>query len=284
MTLTETAQTCLTADGLELAAWHASPGSGSGEVLGRVWLLHGYAEHSGRYRHVAEALVSAGFEVWRLDWRGHGESQGPRGYCSRFSDYALDLDALNAESPIDALPRFIVAHSMGALAAVRWLQGRNVSDLRVKGFVLSSPFFALKLAVPAWKKGLAGLLSGALPKLALANELKAADLMRDGAMQAAWAADEKILHKVPTRWFTEALQAQEALMNEAARVNLPLIVHHGEDDPVANPAASKTFVDAVSSGDKAWRGWPGLRHEIFNEPERAEVFAEIVTWLKTHCA
>src|SRR5258708_26482380 len=56
-------------------------------------IVHGYADHSGRYRKFIDALVADGFAVHAFDYRGHGQAGGRRGYCGKFSEFIDDLYA-----------------------------------------------------------------------------------------------------------------------------------------------------------------------------------------------
>src|SRR5690349_7968444 len=112
-------------------------------------VVHGYAEHIGRYREVANVLVQAGLAVVGFDLRGHGRSSGRRGHIDAFSDYLDDLDAALAlaRQLHPGLPVVLVSHSNGGLITLRALTDeRRRPD--VAGAIISSPFLGLKLAVP----------------------------------------------------------------------------------------------------------------------------------------
>ena len=86
-----------TADGVTLAArrWTPPPSTGAEPPRAAVALVHGYAEHAARYRHVAAAFATNhGLETFAVDLRGHGESEGPAGHVRRFAEYQRDVDAL----------------------------------------------------------------------------------------------------------------------------------------------------------------------------------------------
>lgn len=256
----------------------------SGEAVGRLAILHGYAEHCDRYRFVTDYFSAAGFDCWTMDFRGHGRSEGRRGFIKRFAEYYDDIEGLLALMKTEGggEPLFLVAHSNGGLATTRWLQERpeRAASFAPVGLVLSSPFFALKLKVAGLQRGLATALSGVMPNFSLPNELKAEDLTRDASVQEAWERDEAMVRKVPARWFTEALKAQDALFPAASLLRLPLTLHHGAADPVADPRASERFFEVVGSEDKSLKLWPEYRHEIFNELGREAVFAEVEAWIR----
>src|SRR5689334_9388000 len=102
----------ITEDGLEL---YYQRWSGTGRATGTIAVLHGYAEHSGRYEMLARHFAPLGFAVYACDLRGHGRSGGPRGHIRRFSDYIRDTDAflkaIRLEAPDCRL--FLLGHSLG---------------------------------------------------------------------------------------------------------------------------------------------------------------------------
>ena len=87
----------------------------------QIAIVHGYGEHIARYDHVGRALAERDFSVRGIDWRGHGQSGGMRGFIERFEEYLEDLDALLARTRQSGTPTFLLAHSMGGLAAARYL-------------------------------------------------------------------------------------------------------------------------------------------------------------------
>lgn len=257
------------------------------DIRARVLLTHGYAEHCDRYQEVAQHFASRGFETWTYDLRGHGESEGSRGFVRAFDEYLLDMDAILAhlgEQDSKSKPLFLVSHSMGALVTVRWLQVRGDKAMKQHGVVavlLSAPYLALKLKIAGVKKFAAHCLSGLVPKFTLPNELKASDLTRDPKIQEIWSQDKKLVTKVPARWFTEALKAQDLAFRDCSLIRCPIHMEHGSADPVADPEATQRFHDALQGQQKSLKMWPGLMHEIFNEVERQEVYESFSTKIES---
>src|SRR5438552_4032100 len=96
-----------------LRAWDAT------QPKAAIGLVHGLAEHSGRYEHVGRALAEAGYTVRAVDIRGHGRSEGWPGRVNGASDWHEDtravLDAAGQSAP--GRPLFLIAHSLGSLIA-----------------------------------------------------------------------------------------------------------------------------------------------------------------------
>jgi alpha-beta hydrolase superfamily lysophospholipase len=268
-------------DGLRLRWQRQSPAEPA-SAPAHVAVLHGYAEHLGRQQEVAKALVSAGHVVHLIDVRGHGLSAGPRAFVRRFDDYLADLDLFlgHVRAAAAGRPVFLVAHSNGGLIAARYLLDHPDA---VRGVVLSSPYLQLKLPVPALKKLAARIVARVHPSLPMKNELRAELLTHDPAIQAATRADPMYLQIGTPGWFVASSAAQDEVLRGAPRFRTPVLVLTGSADPIADPLAGREFLAAVSSPDKAHRGYDGFLHELFNETGRAAVLADVAAWIGARC-
>jgi alpha-beta hydrolase superfamily lysophospholipase len=65
----------------------------------------------------------------------------------------------------------------------------------------------------------------------------------------------------------------------AAAVKVPMLILHGEDDWICPVAGSRDFFEQLTVTQRELRTYPGLRHEILNEPERAAVLADLISWI-----
>jgi len=241
---------------------------------GVVLISHGYAEHCGRYHEVAHVIVKAGWAVLSYDVRGHGKSPGERGYIDRFATYLDDLAAMHAAARALAAadaPLVLLGHSHGSLITLRALADEHPPE--VAGAIVSSPFLALRLAVPGYRLLLARVASRLAPKLVQPNALRVEDLTQDKAKQAERIADKLCFDVATARWFTEARAAQDYVFAHADRIGVPTTWLVGGDDPIADPARSRA-VAAKIAGTK-YHDLVGMRHEVFNEIERGKVFSEL---------
>ena len=112
------------------------------------------------------------------------------------------------------------------------------------------------------------------------GQLDASEVSRDGEVVRRYREDP-LVHsgKISARLVTELFSAMKDLTERRAAITLPILVLHGEADVMTPAAGSQRFVDAVDSSDKTLRLYPGLYHEIFNEPEQARVIGELCDWL-----
>lgn len=262
-------------DGLRLYWQTRRP---TGTARAHVAVLHGYAEHLGRYSELTSALNAAGYAAHLLDLRGHGQSGGRRAFVDRFDDYLEDLALFlgRVREAAAGAPLFIVGHSNGALVAASYLLR---SPDEVRGAIFSSPYLRLKLKVSPIKIAAAKIVQRFLPALPMRNELRPEDLTRDVAIQQATRNDPLYQSIATPRWFTEAAAAQEAVLRRASEFVAPFLCLVGGADAIADPAAGRQFFEGATSKDKQFRQYDGLVHELFHEPERDLVFKDVVAWL-----
>lgn len=265
------------ADNLKLYWVSAVPA----DPVAHIALVHGYADHIGRYAHVIDHFAGQGYAVHGFDVRGHGRSEGRRGHVRHFSDYMDDLSRFLGRVKIAAggKPVFVMGHSHGGLLAATYALGQP-TDLA--GMILTSPFFGLAFKPPAIKVAAGKLLAHIAPALHMGNELKSELLTRDQAFVDAHRIDEKVFKVTTPGWFVAALAAQARVLAEAPRVQLPLAMFVGGSDPIADVKAAQRFFDAAGSPDKSFKAYDGALHEVLNETNRDEVFADIGAWLSKH--
>jgi len=243
-----------------------------------VALVHGFAEHSGRYEHVISALNEAAVSVAAIDLRGHGNSEGRRGHVNRFQDYLDDVDALVefAHTKHPDLPLFILGHSMGGLVVASYM----ASDPEgLAGFALSSPAIGFSVKVPGWKRGLARGMSKMMPTLSLPTGLDSRHLSHDPAIVAAYEKDAMVFSVASSRWYTEVTDAQARLMERANDMDRPFLLMAAGDDRLCDVKAAMAFYDSFGGADKTQTIYEGFFHEIFNEVDRDEPISELCSWI-----
>jgi acylglycerol lipase len=246
---------------------------------GSVVLLHGLAEHSGRYATLVARLVARGLAVYSLDHRGHGRSAGPRANFGRFVGRVADAAArlATARSEQAGRPLILLGHSLGgAIALATAIEHPHLVD----ALVLSAPAVGADPAVPRARLALARLLSVVAPSAGVLR-LPAAALSRDPRVGAAYDGDP-LVHRgaVPARSVIELLGAMARIQAAAPRLAAPVLVMHGTDDALVPLRHTAAVYERLGSADRTILRYTGLYHEIFNEPERERVFADLEAWLE----
>ena len=252
-----------------------------GDAKAVVVIAHGFGEHSDRYKNVVEALVPAGYAVFAPDHRGHGRSSGHRALIDKHAYLLDDLDRVITRAATDfpGLPLFLLGHSMGGNIALAAALKRPE---RLTGLVLSGPA-ATTDGIPKPLQLLARVLGRIAPKLRT-QKLSAAGISRDPKVVADYIADPMVYTGgIPAgtacALITSSLEFPELLRS----LRMPLLVVHGSADSVVSVESGKTVHRLAGSPDKTLKVYDGLFHEVFNEPERAMVLADVVGWLDAHC-
>ncbi|HEY3164445.1 MAG TPA: alpha/beta hydrolase [Candidatus Limnocylindrales bacterium] len=261
-------------DGTRLLTRHWAA---AGDPWAGVLIVHGIAEHSGRYEHVGGWLSDAGLDVSSFDLRGFGGSAGRRAFLERWTIYHDDVEDRLAELRAAASGRPVVlfGHSLGGLIVL----GYCVADPRrpqPDALILSAP--ALDSSTPSWMRALAGILTRVAPTFALKNAFDGTVLSRDPTVAEAYLADPLNHHSTTTRLGAEALREQGRARAALARLAIPTLVYHGADDRLVPTVASEPLA-AVPVVTR--RVLPGLRHESHNEPEGEAVIRDAVAWLRS---
>lgn len=240
----------------------------------QMLLVHGLAEHSGRYERTGTLLADAGIDVTAFDLRGHGGSGGRRGDVERWTDYlddtAVRLAAARAEA--DGRPVVLFAHSLGGLVSTDYvLSGRPLPDL----LMLSAP--ALDDGLPSWQHTVVPLVARMLPTLALKNPWGPEALSRDPEVGRLVQLDPGCPDRTTLRLGAFGFAAQERVRSRLATLAVPTLVFHGLDDRLVPPTATEPF-EGLPGVTR--RVYPGLRHETLNEPEGPQVVADVIAWLR----
>lgn len=267
-----------TSDGIDIAYQAWRPETQATAVLA---VVHGYAEHGGRYALLAEHLTRHAFAVYACDLRGHGRSPGRRGHIRRFQEYHHDVQAfLGAIKRTDAyLPCYLTGHSMGGLVTTLYAAQRPDG---LAGLVLSSPFFQLHMDVPAWKLAAARGLSRLAPAFTMPSDLNPEHLTHDREILERAAIDPLVHRMATSRWFTETTTAQRHIASAAAALKMPVLMLYSGEDRIVKAEVSEQFFASLASPDKSAVRYDGFYHEVFNEIDRERVFADLVDWLTAH--
>ncbi len=254
--------------------WHPA-----GETRAVLQVVHGLAEHSGRYAELAVQVNQAGYAVCALDLPGHGKSGGTRGHIPRFKDYldaVLELRRQVGEW-YPRLPVFLLGHSMGGLvSAVTALEHQQL----FAGLILSGAAIQNPEQPPALQVMVVRLLAKLLPRLGV-MQLSADAVSRDPAVVRAYTEDPlNHMGKISARQVAELFAAMQRLQAQASQLTLPLLILHGGADALTAVAGSRLLYDMAQSPDKTLTVYDGLFHEIFNEPEGREIVADVVAWMR----
>jgi lysophospholipase len=246
-----------------------------------IGLIHGYADHSGRYLPTLRRFAGLGFAMHAFDYRGHGQSDGRRGHCDHFSDYLGDLQAFvdRVRGEARGQKLFLFGHSHGSLISLRWaLDHPELPDFG--GAILSGPYLKLALTPPKLKVLGAQVMGKVIPWLPVPTGLSMDMLTRDVEVQKATERDPLYNRNATPRWFNECNRVQEEVLARAAEFKWPALFLHGGADPIASVDATRDFYARAGSADKQLIVYEGFKHEVLNETEHERVWTDAAAWIE----
>jgi len=249
---------------------------------GTVVVVHGLGEHAGRYGWLACQLNAAGWDVVGYDLRGHGRSGGPRGSMPAADSMLQDLAAVTNHVRLQRPGALVLlGHSMGGVIAGRFV-AESVAEAPaswsrpVDALVLSSP--ALDVGMTAWQK-LQLALGSFAPDRAVGNGLNPQWICRDAAVVQAYVADPLVHDRITPRLAQFIVDGGRRMLELAPLWNTPTLLLWAGADRCVAPRGSAAWAAAAPGTVLQSRCFEPLFHEIFNEPEKADVAAVLLQWL-----
>jgi alpha-beta hydrolase superfamily lysophospholipase len=251
-----------------------------GAQKGVICLVHGLGEHSGRYVQWANWSNQAGYTVISYDLRGHGKSAGLRGHVTSFEEYFKDTDILlqEAKSSYPSLPCFLYGHSLGAIIVCDYVLHRKP---QLAGVILSAISIKTALQEQKGKILLARLIGAISPKFTMDSGLDPATISRDPEVVSTYVNDPLVHRKITVGFGISSMAAIDFIHEHANEWTLPVLIMHGEMDKLGYADGSRELASKIK-GDCTLKIWPGMVHEIHNEPEKQQVFEFLLQWLDTH--
>lgn len=275
--MTHTEFTLKAFDGLNLFAQRWVP---SGKPKAVVNLVHGLGEHSSRYGYVAEEFAKAGYVFNTMDLRGHGKSDGARGYAPGFSSLVSDIEFLIKSGKADYpdIPHFLYGHSLGGSLVLFY---RLTSKINVDAIISTSPLFKPGARVPASKRLFARIMSDIAPKITLTNGLQRPWLSRDGRIVRDYSGDPLVHDKITCRMGWELLKNGDWVFDHMNTIRGPILMVVGTREKIVD---YKRILDAAKGLEDQveLKVWEGLYHETHNEPEKEAVVQYNIQWFDKH--
>lgn len=271
-------------------------------TIGTIVLCHGYGEHSGRYGHVCNWFVQEGYQVFAYDHYAHGKSDGSDGAATVIKSFDVFIDdcvkLVNyIEAKFPDQPYFLFGHSMGGLIAAQAalkLQERRNPDTgarqpwKCKGVVFSSPAFRVEgnclapCPYACFFRGLANCMSCLLPCLPTPGAptkllSRSPEVRRDAAQDPLTFGDT-----INNRFGNLLVKSSADMQQRYSEFQTPFSLHIGTGDGICSPQAMHAFAAGASTPkqDQSVKSYPGLYHELLNEPERKDVFRDMMAWIR----
>lgn len=266
--------TLKTIDGLRLFALELTQEKNIHAV---ILFVHGFAEHSAMYESWAQRFMDKGYAFLGFDLRGFGRSEGKKGHIDRFQQYLDDVDRMiqYAKEKFPGKPLILYGHSMGGSIAINYAL-RKSHDLRV--VIATSPWLRLSVNVGWLLKILVKIAHRIMPKFSRKAGLDINQLSHDPKVKEAFNKDPLVHQNLTLRTFTQVNKYGKHALDNAGKLDKPMLLMHGSGDKITSHKASRAF--ASQNNKVHYKEWEGLYHELHNEFEKEEVFVYILRWLE----
>jgi acylglycerol lipase len=240
-------------------------------------LIHGMGEHSARYHAWARQFADKSFIVRSMDLRGHGRSEGKRGYIASYQRLIDDISAFLelGKEEFPNLPLFIYGHSLGGNLVLNYAMQQI---LNVNGIIITSPWFELVNKPSKFRTMIASFLCNFLPGILVSNGIKEEDLSRDLREVYEYRNDPLVHNKISLRFAVEVIEAGIKASVSIYKINVPMLVMHGDSDRITSCKASRNFV-RNSSDKTTFIEWENGYHELHFDLDHEKVFKSILDWL-----
>lgn len=252
------------------------------KAKGTIVISHGHGEHSDSYHRLVEAFKDDSWSFYAADLRGHGRSDGKRGFAAQFDDYCSDyysfVNKVISEFKNNQGPVVLLSHSMGGLVQLSTLLDHP--EFEVSAQVCSSPLLGVAVPVPSWKHKGAELINQFLPSTTLWNEITPDMLTRDPDVIREFELDVLRHDRMSPGVYLGFLNAIERVQARAAELTMPTLFQIAEEDKVVSATAAKTFFENLGSPKKQIIEYAdGACHEIYNDIIRNKVFEDLKVFL-----
>lgn len=237
-----------------------------------VVLFHRGHEHSGRLQHIVDELGMADADFYAWDARGHGRSPGERGYSPSLHRSVCDVDEFVRFAAANSLAELqdvvVVAQSVGAVLAAAWVH--DYAPL-IRGLVLASPAFKVKLYVPFARAGLR-LLQRARGLFFVNSYVKGKYLSHDPQRVKSFNQDPLITRAIAVNILLDLYRTAERIVSDADAITTPTLMLVSGDDFVVHRQPQLDFYQRLRSQCKELHILPGFYHDTLGERDRHLAF------------
>lgn len=241
-------------------------------------LVHGLAEHCGRYEELAQHLNRNGIAVVGIDLRGHGLSAGPRGVSRQYADVAGDVRTLVEEtkSQYPELPRFLFGHSLGGGLVLHHGMTTEVDD-GISGYLVSAPLIRPHKPVSILTRGAVKFLRKILPAGTLPIPVSGEKVSTIPEEQDRYNTDPLRHRRIGIGLAVDMIESGEAIFSKASQWKKPLQIWHSKADMITSFEASKYFSE--QSQNCEFSAFDEARHETHRDRSRDKVHALVVEFI-----
>ncbi|MDH4262846.1 MAG: lysophospholipase [Spirochaetia bacterium] len=249
-----------------------------------IVIQHGFGEHSGRYFNVVEKFQNSGYSLFILDMRGHGLSEGLRGYSPNFNSLVEDLYSfiVFVKKTYKTKKPVLISHSLGGLIGLSFGLVPDYAN-QIKAIVSNGASLSVHMTPLLYVKRIAGkLLTMLIPELRLDLGLDVKFISHDKNVVKAYIDDPLVHGFIKVKLAEEIINKGKWCIDHASEMKIPVLLTHGGSDGISNPEGTKMFYANCGSKDKTLIIYDDLYHEVYNETEKEKPLNDLEKWVEKH--
>ena len=235
-----------------------------------VIIIHGLAEHKGRYEYFINRLVDSSISVFAVDLRGHGESDGRRGDIGCFDEYLADLDAFvrHIKNTHPDLKLALFGHSMGGLIVTAYVAESNLADM----LILSSP----SLKTPGLLQILRIMPNGICKKVRIKKIWSESKDMMKYSRSDPLACNYLTLRLMRAAF----IDGVRSIAKNYKNITAPVLMLGGKRDNTVDSGKFKSILNRFASPDKTLITYENAIHRVVQNAAKEKSVSDIISWLK----
>ena len=242
-------------------------------------VVHGFGEHSGRYRELIEALGDLPLSIFTHDLRGHGHSEGERVFVQSFDYFVKDLSAfrtfIESQKRVPTRHFILLGQSLGGLIATSAVLE---TQAQWQALILLSPFFGVPYA-HSLLRGLVFFINLFAPKKVWKNPIRPVFLTHDLEETERYKRDALVQRQITMHLVREMFRGCALANMRVQEISLPVLLLAGGEDHIVSLKKTKEVFKKISSHDKKIRVFDGFYHELLHEKDRKQLIGILRDYL-----
>lgn len=239
-----------------------------------IILVHGIAEHSGRYEYLAHKLNDKNFDVITYDHLGHGKSSGERGKLSSFHELVDVLHSIVLNEKKRTKNKiFLLGHSMGGgLVNIYEAKYHDVDGIVSVAAATHTPGNMAIFKLISYKP---------FKNLKISTKIFDKHLAHDPNVLKNNKKDDLMLNYMYLSLLGEMfIKGVRYIHKNIGDFKTPILYIHGNNDKIVNYRSSIKMHRKIPTQDKKIILYPGEKHELLNDFNKDKIIADITSWLK----
>jgi alpha-beta hydrolase superfamily lysophospholipase len=255
-----------------------------------LFLLHDLGQHHGRFQKFIDWVMKEhpSYSIFCIDFVGHGSSSGTRGHFEKFDDLASDVHLLFKKilPPKKDEQWVLLGHGIGGVVALDYYNRfQPEKHSYIDGIVLSN--FTMNFNSPLLKASEFAKTSPSFIKNIISHTrplhlLKGEDLLSDSQELLEYKKDPLVVHRPTVNSVQEIQGKMSSLYQNSYFLEVPILVLKGESDPLIYQSGIEHFSKGVKKELLCQKNYSLMKHDLYNEVNKENVFNDIVEWITTY--